>query len=363
VDDRRGAGLALAAWIGSLLAAIALFTWLGGGRLGAPPLTRPGSWAGWVGARSAPDVVFALGRVAVLGLAWYLVGVTTLSLLARWARSLRLLRVADALAFPSVRRLMQACLGLGLATAAVASSSAQPVRPWPGLIAGGPGVVAAASGTGAGDPGPSDPPTDPGSSGLPPEPGSSGLPTEPGSSDPPTDPGSSGLPTDPAIPPPPPRVDAGGDAVHDPLWYLGRPEPLPHPTPPAPVPSAPVPSAPTSPALTSPASIRDVGGAEHPAQPPVEPEPGTPTGAPHVRIASLPPSPDAGGAWLTQAGDHFWSIAERVVAGALDREPAEREVAAYWRLLIAANQDRLVHPGNPDLVYPGQSFVLPPVTA
>jgi nucleoid-associated protein YgaU len=35
-------------------------------------------------------------------------------------------------------------------------------------------------------------------------------------------------------------------------------------------------------------------------------------------------------------------------------------VGRYWRRLIDANRDRLVDPGNPDLLLPGQELVLPP---
>ena len=44
-------------------------------------------------------------------------------------------------------------------------------------------------------------------------------------------------------------------------------------------------------------------------------------------------------------------------------EITDAEVASYWRRLIAANEDRLVDPGNPDLLLPGQELVLPPVPA
>ena len=57
-------------------------------------------------------------------------------------------------------------------------------------------------------------------------------------------------------------------------------------------------------------------------------------------------------------GDHLWAIAERHVrqhAGDAD----DAEVAAYWRRLIEANRGRLVDPDDPDLVLPGQRFVLP----
>ena len=34
----------------------------------------------------------------------------------------------------------------------------------------------------------------------------------------------------------------------------------------------------------------------------------------------------------------------------------------YWRVLIEANRDHLAVPGEPDLIYPGQVFTLPPVS-
>ncbi len=37
------------------------------------------------------------------------------------------------------------------------------------------------------------------------------------------------------------------------------------------------------------------------------------------------------------------------------------EVDSYWRTLIAQNMDRLVEPGNPDLLFPGQELMLPNV--
>ena len=63
--------------------------------------------------------------------------------------------------------------------------------------------------------------------------------------------------------------------------------------------------------------------------------------------------------WTVRSGDHFWSIAEEVVANALERPPTDAEVARYWLQLIEANRARLVHPAVPDLIYPGQEFVLP----
>ncbi len=59
-------------------------------------------------------------------------------------------------------------------------------------------------------------------------------------------------------------------------------------------------------------------------------------------------------------GDHLWSVAAEVVAGQLGRSPNEGEVARYWARLVAANVDRLADPANPDLVFAGDTVVLPP---
>ena len=37
----------------------------------------------------------------------------------------------------------------------------------------------------------------------------------------------------------------------------------------------------------------------------------------------------------------------------------DAEITRYWRTLVEANRDRLVVPGNPDLVLPGQELALP----
>ena len=59
-------------------------------------------------------------------------------------------------------------------------------------------------------------------------------------------------------------------------------------------------------------------------------------------------------------GDHFWAVAERVLAEAWRRPPADAEVDSYWRALVAANTDVLRDRSNPDLLFPGQVITLPP---
>ncbi|HVM52322.1 MAG TPA: hypothetical protein VM262_03930 [Acidimicrobiales bacterium] len=108
------------------------------------------------------------------------------------------------------------------------------------------------------------------------------------------------------------------------------------------------------------------GGADGPppSPPPVlrrvdpAPDAGPATPAADAPDAPVPgPAPD-GEEVTVVAGDHLWAIAERVVAARLGRAPTDGEVAPYWRSLIDANRDRLAT-GDPDLIFPGQTFVLP----
>lgn len=109
------------------------------------------------------------------------------------------------------------------------------------------------------------------------------------------------------------------------------------------------------------------GHLPHPAPPPSAGEPivglpddeGTATMSVVPEDAPAPAAEPASAAtWTVASGESFWSIAESVVADATGRAPSDPEIAAYWRGLIEANRDRITS-GDPDLVYPGQVFVLP----
>lgn len=65
---------------------------------------------------------------------------------------------------------------------------------------------------------------------------------------------------------------------------------------------------------------------------------------------------------VVRPGDSFWSIAEDVVARARGPGVCEAEVARYWERLVQANRSRLADRSNPDLIYPGQTFRLPPTS-
>jgi hypothetical protein len=66
---------------------------------------------------------------------------------------------------------------------------------------------------------------------------------------------------------------------------------------------------------------------------------------------------------LVKQGDNLWMIARARLAEVTGQPAAElsnREIAAYWVEVIEANRGRL-RSGNPDLIYPDEEIVLPPV--
>ncbi len=59
-------------------------------------------------------------------------------------------------------------------------------------------------------------------------------------------------------------------------------------------------------------------------------------------------------------GDNFWAIAKAQVTAKTGQEPSEAEVANYWVKLIDANRST-IRSGDPNLIFPGEVFTLPPV--
>ncbi len=121
---RAGRIAGLAAWLGLLAAVIVGFGAMGGGALAGPPLSRPGAWGAWLAGRDAPQAAFAVLRLVVLGLAWYLLAATVAATGARLLRAGRLVTVVDVLTLPAVRRLVHGAVGVGLATTVAAGVAA-----------------------------------------------------------------------------------------------------------------------------------------------------------------------------------------------------------------------------------------------
>jgi len=91
--------------------------------------------------------------------------------------------------------------------------------------------------------------------------------------------------------------------------------------------------------------------------PPTPPDPTIEDSQPEATEQSVASAAEV----TVERGDSFWSIAEATLTDAWDRTPTTAETATYWKLLVDANRDRLAPPHDPDLIYPGQVFDLPPI--
>lgn len=94
-----------------------------------------------------------------------------------------------------------------------------------------------------------------------------------------------------------------------------------------------------------------------------------PVPAPAAPASPAPPTPPGGlgsgpvTTWTVRPGDNFWAMAETTLRRAWGRPADDAEVDHYWTGLVAANRDRLAHPELPDLIFPGQVFVMLPAPA
>jgi hypothetical protein len=319
--------LALLAW--SAAPAVGLFALraLGHGLLSTPPLAHPARLPGWASSRDPSVAAMALFRVVGLVACWYLLAVLALGVAVRLAGVPQLIRAADLFTAGPIRKALHASLGAGVLLAAWAGPASAATLPRPAHHAP---VLHRLD-----DP---PPPTraDPGDA------GGSDLPAEPSA-------------PDAAAQPLPPAVPDGPDATAPPD-PAAAPDVAPQPpdgaSPDEPD-VAPGPDAAPTPAPANSAAPPDSRPAPKPAAPAATPGPTAPAVS-----ASAAPAPAA--TWTVSPGDSFWHIAATVLAGH-HPHPSRAQLRAYWDALVQANQDRLVHPGNPDLIYPGQRFVLPPL--
>jgi hypothetical protein len=86
----------------------------------------------------------------------------------------------------------------------------------------------------------------------------------------------------------------------------------------------------------------------------------TPTTATTAPAAPPPEAEPAPATWTVRPGDHFWRIAEEVLAAAWGRPPTDREITPYWAALVEHNRAGLADPRDPDLLFPGQEVVIVP---
>jgi hypothetical protein len=300
--------LGFGTWCVALLVGTAVFHALGDGSLAPPPLD-PSAWRPWLEGRDALVATMALLRLVVLGLCWYLVGVTTVGTIARLLRAARLTRLADVLTLPIVRRLLQQTLGVVLATTMVTAATG----PSPAVLAV-PAQVAADVGHPDGLAGHAD-----GLAGLA-GPGSdvesrSRVPRRSGV-------GIARRGSAPAEGPPEVTLrglEASGRSEGALLpWRIAGSDAPPR---------------------------RDGAAHEHGSE--------TPGGAPRTDPT----------AHTVRSGESLWRIARHRLEVALDRSPTDAEIVPYWREVIELNRDRLPDRDDPDLILPGQELLLPPVVA
>ncbi len=264
-----------------------------------------------MGQRQPVEAAFAALRILALALGWYLLVVIVVSVAARLLRLAALVRVVDVVTVPSVRRLANAAAGLSL------------------VATGYPGLAAAAA---------AEPPAAETMRRLPDDASTTGagLPPEPTTA-------SSlmmhRLPDEPVRPP------------------SSQPAPTPGPAQPEAIrstaPTAPARPTTTPPTTAAPTTAVPAAGAT---------TAGTPgAGAPKASAppAVAGPTSPGPGSWTVRPGDHFWSVAERVLADAWGRAATDAEVGNYWRSLVDANRSRLSDPANPDLLFPGQPLTVP----
>lgn len=121
MSDRTRDRLALAAWTAFLVAALVALHALGNGPLAAPPLR---GLASWFGRRDAPTAVFALLRLGLLGVGWYLLVSTLLATALRLSRADTAAGAVEACTPAPVRRLVRAAAGLSIAASVMAVSAA-----------------------------------------------------------------------------------------------------------------------------------------------------------------------------------------------------------------------------------------------
>ena len=274
---------------------------LGAGRLPAlaAPVWRPGELAGWLAREGPVDGTFAAIRIVALATGTYLVGVTVLTATSRSGRARRLRAVSVRLTVPPLRAWVAAIAGIG------AWSAGLPVA----NVAGAGTVVTPALSTAA--------PAAP-----------SGAATRR-----------------------PQREHPGGPAPVLRPAAQGRPVAAPLPAPPVLRPAGPLP-------LRS--GTAPSGSASSPARRPR----GRPTRR-HMAGAgdatrSVARRAVPGRAWVVEAGQSFWSIAEDVVHR-YDPAGSAEAVGTYWWRLVEHNRSRLPVPGNPDLLYVGSEILLPPL--
>jgi hypothetical protein len=304
--SNRLAGLGLATTV-----ALVLLVALGRSVPGPPWAATARPWGTWADAVGPGGVVMGLVRVAALAGVAYLLVVVLVELTGRWSAAPALLRTSHRLCLPGMTLWLSQAAAAGLLASMVAGSAltagaAGAATPPPGAVVMH--QLPPTTALGIGD--------------------SRGTGSQPARS-------SRARVGDG----PPVMVVVGSSTTTAPP---GR----------APSSSSPTPS-------RSESTTESTSGRPTPDPAPAVPGPGI-SGPESPPPAATTPNP-APQTWIIRSGDHLWRVASTTLAAQWSARPNDAEVLDYLHQLIAANRDLLVVPTDPDLVFPGQVFVLPPV--
>ena len=389
--------------LGLELAAVLALHWLGrfaGLRIG---------WDGpvdWLLSSPVQEVLGAVLRTVGLVMAYWLLASTVLYLLASLTRLPAAVRAVSWATLPLARRVADHAVAVTLATSMVGGGTlgvAGPALAADGRSGLGPPArkpVAAAqatSTTAAQDPPPTSAgeATEPSAPAYVPEPADQAPTSSTEETAPPPTPTEPAEPSGPAYTPNPAGQEPRSLPVrlglhHDhhshrrprppPLLQRPRPPPLRRPPPPPrprppPQPRRPLPRPPPRPAPPPPrpapppgcatARLRlQPGDHDHPGS--REREPANDPGSGGPKEPNEPgadePAPEVTEETSREVvveGDSIWTIAENHLAEG-SGEPTNQEVAEYVDQVTEANRDRL-QSGDPDLIEPGETIILPPV--
>ena len=376
---RAGAFLALVAF--EITAVVVLH------RLGELPWLRIplDDLEGWLQTSAPEDVLAAVVRLIALGAAWWLLGSTALYALARLSRIPGAVRAVEWFTLPSVRRLADQALALTLATSIVSGGANAALASPAGLIPTRPEAVVTvhdplATWTRASTLGyrpstvtPDDPVYQPEAAGSPSAAGTGTA--EPGDRRPGYRPEAAGI-----------DQDAGGAGIRgEVVTGEGKPgntastttsasttstsQPPTTGSPSSPSTGAPSTAPPSTkaPAAAKPPAVaylpRPAGPAPSSTRPPAPVRPGY-TPGPAGRPPPAPTDRAQAGLHRVVEGDNLWTIARDHLARVTRRRAAdlsEREIARYWLDVVDANRAGL-RSGDPDVIFPGETIKLPPVT-
>lgn len=129
--------------------------------------------------------------------------------------------------------------------------------------------------------------------------------------------------------------------------------PLDNPSAPSTPPRITVPHLQAAPAASTPAR-----GGPATGQPGLPPPTASADAAP-AAVPTATTSSTAATSWTVRPGEDLWSITESVLIARLGHAPDQREVAALWIRVIDTNRPDLPDPANPNLIFAGDTVVIP----